>query len=225
MTYLYLICSFFVILKQKKRIMKQDFIPMVIFGILPMIGGILQTMFYGVLLMWSSAAFSLVVVYNFLQQRMIHLDGLTGVWTRASFDYYISQRIKNDDGFGVIFMDIDGLKNINDEFGHIEGDNAIKSAVNLIAGILRKTDVIARWGGDEFVIMLDNVSEKSMEEILERLNSTFHQYNEENKKEYKLECSFGADLFNKSFSSIEQFLNHVDTLMYCNKNMKKSLNI
>lgn len=223
-TYFYLIFSFFIIIKQRKRIVKQDFIPMVIVGILPIVGGIFQTLFYGILLMWSSAAFSLVIVYNFLQQRMVHIDGLTGVWTRASFDYYISMRIKNNDGFGVIFMDIDGLKNINDEFGHIEGDEAIKNSVNLISGILRKTDVIARWGGDEFVIILDSVSEKEMNEVLERINLKFAQYNIENDKSYSIQCSFGADLYNSSFSSIEQFLNHVDSLMYCNKNMKKSLN-
>ncbi|MGE5627640.1 MAG: diguanylate cyclase domain-containing protein [Solirubrobacterales bacterium] len=222
-TYIYLILSFFVILKQRRKIVKQDFIPILIFGIFPILGGILQTMFYGILLMWSSSAFSLVIVYNLLQQRMVHIDGLTGVWTRSSFDYYISMRIKNNDDFGVIFIDIDGLKNINDEFGHVEGDEAIKNAVNLITDILRKTDVIARWGGDEFIIMLDNVSKDDLSEVLDRINSRFAKYNGENTKGYKLECSFGADLFNKNFSSIEQFLNHVDALMYCNKNIRKSL--
>lgn len=63
--YFYLIYSFGLIFKQKKKIVKQEFLPLIIFGILPIIGGLLQTLFYGVLLMWSTCAFSLVIVYNF----------------------------------------------------------------------------------------------------------------------------------------------------------------
>lgn len=57
---------------------------MLIFAGLPLIGGVLQTLFYGYLFMWSGAAFALVIVYIFLQQRMVHLDDLTGAWDRVS---------------------------------------------------------------------------------------------------------------------------------------------
>ncbi|ATW28767.1 GGDEF domain-containing protein [Candidatus Formimonas warabiya] len=222
--YFYLIYSFGLIFKQKKKIVKQEFLPLIIFGILPIIGGLLQTLFYGVLLMWSTCAFSLVIVYNFLQQRMIHLDYLTGAWTRGSFDYYISQRVKQkgNDKFGVVIIDLDGLKQINDEYGHFEGDCAIKTTVVLIKSALRKTDIVARFGGDEFIIILDCESQEGLEKTLERINFRFMQYNIGSKKKYKLEYSLGAEIFDSRYHSIEELLHHVDNLLYNNKKKKKS---
>ena len=222
-TYFYIILSFVLLLKQKKKIFKEEFLPLFVFGILPMIGGLLQTMFYGILLMWSCTAFSLVIVYNFLQQRMIHLDNVSGAWTRSSFDYYISKRVqlKEDEPFGLIFADIDGLKNINDKFGHLEGDFAIKTAIKLIKSVLRENDVIARFGGDEFVIVLNCDTKLTLEKTIERIKVSFVKYNENSDKGYALECSFGADIFDVNSRSLEQFLYHVDNLMYCSKNQKK----
>ncbi|NBJ14659.1 MAG: diguanylate cyclase [Dehalobacter sp. 4CP] len=223
-TYFYLIVSLIHILKRKGKIIKQEWIPMIGFGILPIIGGILQSLFYGVLLMWSCTAFSLVIIYYFLQQRMAHLDNLTGVWTRGSFDYYISRRIhhKADDKFGLIYADLDGLKQINDQYGHSEGDKAIQTAVGLIRSVLRKTDIIARMGGDEFAVIMECDSKEALEKTIERINVSFEAYNKTSGKRYRLEGSFGTDIFDMKYASIEQFLNHVDNLMYSQKRIKKA---
>ena len=221
-TYLYIIYGFILIVKNRRKIVRQEFVPLCIFSVLPMIGGLVQTLFYGTLLMWSGTAFSLVIVYIFLQQRMVHLDALTGVWSRGSFDYYISQRLKqkNNDKFGVIYFDIDGLKNINDSFGHVEGGLAIKTSIAIIKNVIRKNDIIVRMGGDEFLIILDFESNADLEKTINRINASFSEHNKNSGKGYKLECSFGADIFNSDYSSIEQFLRHVDNLMYENKRDK-----
>ena len=222
-TYFYLVYSFILVLKQRKKLVIQEFLPLLIFGILPLVGGLLQTLFYGILLMWSCSAFSLVIVYSFLQQRMIHIDSLTGAWTRGSFEYYISQRVKQDskDRFGMVFIDLDGLKQINDEFGHSEGDYAIKKAVELVKSVLRKSDIIARLGGDEFIIVMDCELKEVLNKTIERISSCFIQYNELSDKKYKLEFSYGADIFNSESHSIEQCLHYIDDLMYENKKNKK----
>lgn len=221
--YFYLLYGLALVLKQRNKFIKQDFIPLFTYGILPTIGGLIQTLFYGTLVMWSSSAFSLVIIYIFLQQRMIHLDSLTGAWTRESFNNYIPQRMKQsaEDKFGIIYLDLDGLKQINDEYGHLEGDSAIKSAVQLLKSVLRKKDIIARLGGDEFVIIVDCDTNEFLNELIEKINTRFTQYNEESVKKYKLECSIGADIYSNNYNSVEQFLHHVDNLMYSNKRMKK----
>jgi diguanylate cyclase (GGDEF) domain len=221
-TYFYLLYSLALILKQRKKVIKQEYTPLLAFGILPVIGGLCQTLFYGVLLMWSSTAFSLVIVYIFLQQRMVHLDSLTSAWTRESFDCYILQTMKQrtDVKFGAIYFDLDGLKQINDEYGHLEGDCALKTTIQLIKSLLRKTDIVARLGGDEFIIIVDCESNEILEKMVERIGLQFLKYNEISGKRYKLECSFGVDIFNSSYTSIEQFLNHIDNLMYSNKKEK-----
>jgi diguanylate cyclase (GGDEF)-like protein len=224
--YIYLVLSFILILIQKNKIVKYEFLPLFVFGLLPLIGGLLQTLFYGILLMWSSAAFSLVLVYNFLQQRMVNLDNLTGVWTRGSFDYYMSKKIEKDkkQKFGAIFIDLDDLKKINDEYGHFEGDYAIKTAAMLIKSSIRKTDILARFGGDEFVIVLETDSLEVLERTINRINLCFKEFNKGSEKKYILGCSFGGDIFNSEYESIEEFLNHVDNLMYQNKRRKKESN-
>lgn len=220
--YLYIIYGFILVVKNRRKIVKQEFVPLCIFSVLPIIGGLVQTLFYGTLLMWSGTAFSLVIVYIFLQQRMVHLDALTGVWNRGSFDYYITQRLrqKNNDKFGVVYFDIDGLKNINDRYGHVEGDLAIKTSISIIKEVIRKNDIIVRMGGDEFLIILDCESNADLEKTIKRINASFSEHNKNSGKSYKLECSFGADIFNSEYSSIEQFLRHVDNLMYENKREK-----
>lgn len=224
--YFYMICSFLPILRQRNKLLKQDFIPIFAFGFFPIIGGVIQTLFYGVLLMWSSIAFSMVMMYCLLQQRMVQLDKLTGAWTRGTFDYYISQRVKekNSSKFGIMFIDMDGLKKINDIYGHIEGDFAIKTTVELIQRTLKRTDIVARYGGDEFIVILDCNSENELEENVERIESCFAQYNKDSIKRYKLKYSCGADIFDPKQNDIEKFLRHIDKLMYDNKKKKRIIN-
>lgn len=222
-TYFYLICILILIVKNKARLSEYEFSLLVTFGLLPMIGGIVQAIFYGSLLMWSSTAFALVVMYSYLQQRMVHLDYLTGVWSRGSFEFYIKKRLSDHDSnrLGIIYCDIDRLKEINDEHGHLEGDSAIKTATRIFKNSIRKTDIIVRMGGDEFIIVLESVTTEILDATLKRINQAFEEYNQSSQKKYELSCSFGSDILNSDFETIEQFIHHVDTLMYENKKSKK----
>jgi diguanylate cyclase (GGDEF)-like protein len=221
--YSFFIYTFIIIWKQRKTVVKEELTPLLVVGILPVIGGVFQSIFYGALLMWSCAGFSLVIVYIFLQQRMVHIDDLTGAWTRGTFEYCISKRVKHrkDGVFGLVLLDVDGLKMINDQYGHFEGDYALKTTVQLIKSVLRKTDIIARTGGDEFLIILDCDTTDDLQSMIERIKSTLQQHNETAKKDYKLDCSIGAELFHSGFKDVEQFMRHVDMLMYENKKLKK----
>jgi diguanylate cyclase (GGDEF)-like protein len=221
--YSYFIYAFIMIWRQRKKILKEEFLPLMTVGILPLIGGVLQSLFYGVLLMWSSAGFSLVIVYVFLQQRMVQIDDLTGAWTRGTFEYCIAQKTKrrSDSSFGLILLDIDGLKAINDRLGHFEGDYVLKTVVRLIKSVLRKTDVIARTGGDEFLIIVDCDTIEDLQSTISRIRSTLRQYNDTANKDYLLDCSIGAEMYHSGFHDIEQLMRHVDMLMYENKRIKK----
>lgn len=221
--YSYFLLAFILIWRRRKLVVKEEFMPLVVVGILPLIGGVFQSLFYGALLMWSCAGFSLVLVYIFLQQRMVHIDDLTGAWTRSTFENSIVKRAKNrrDSVFGLIFLDVDGLKQINDQHGHLEGDYALKTTVELIKRVLRKSDVIARTGGDEFLIILDCESMHEIDTTISRIKATLRSHNETSNKEYQLDCSMGAELFHSGFEDLDQFMRHVDMLMYDNKKLKK----
>lgn len=227
-TYFYILYSLVVVVINRKKLIRHEFIPLFIFNFLPIAGGIGQSVFYGTLLMWSCAAFSLIIVYIFLQERMIQMDYLTGAWNRNSFDHYIMRRSRQngDDKIGIIYADIDCLKEINDEYGHSEGDYAIKTSIDIIRGVLRKQDIIVRMGGDEFIIILDCDSMADLEQTIHRIGDAFMEYNNSCKRNYQLECSFGADIFvSGSNRSMEEFLHHIDNLMYKNKFQKKEQRI
>ena len=222
-SYSYLILGCFWVISHRKKILKGEFVPFLAFGFFPLLGGMIQILFYKILLIWSSAAFSLVVVYIFLQKRMIHLDYLTGAWTRESFFGYFHQRYSQTyEEVPMIFVDIDNLKMINDKYGHIEGDYAIKKSVNIIKNSLRKTDIITRYGGDEFIITLDVEKTKDVERILERINRSFEKYNKYSNKEYKLSVTFGHGSYSKNYETLEKFIGIIDNKMYENKRLKKS---
>lgn len=184
----------------------------------------MQILFYGTLMMWSSAAFSLMVIYIFLQQRMMQYDTLTGAWTKASFEHYIDHLInkeKKQDAFGIIFLDLDEFKSINDSFGHLEGDAALKTSVRLIRSCLGRNDIIARFGGDEFVILAQKCGGNSMVDRINLMKYNFKKYNETSEKEYKLKFSCGYEIFDAKKYNIWQFLNYVDNLMYQDKESKQ----
>lgn len=225
-TYLYIMLGLILIIRKRKMVVDNEFIPLLLFIIFPIVGGTLQTIFYGPLLMWSSTAFSLILIYVLLQQRMVHLDELTGIWSRKSFNYYINCRIKDrrKEDIGIIYCDIDRFKSINDKFGHMEGDQALKATTRIIKSVIHKGDIVVRMGGDEFIIICENELSENIEQISYQLEEAFKKYNQNSGKGYKLECSYGAGVFHLSEYEeyeIDQFLHHIDSLMYENKRNKK----
>ena len=222
--YVYLLMSFILLIKRRKNLVSTDVRFLLIFCLLPMIGELLQGMFYGVLMMWPSSALALSILYLYLQERMVQTDYMTGAWTRFSFEFCLTSKLKSHEStpFGVIYVDIDNLKSINDQFGHPEGDIAIRATVNTIKGMLRKGDSIARLGGDEFGIVLNLQTQEELNAVVERIGKAIDRYNCSSNKPYHLSLSLGAELFHEQeHESVESIINRVDHLMYLKKQQKK----
>ena len=119
-SYSYLLLGFITILRRRRRMLPMDYQFLTLFCLMPMVGSAIQAMVYGVLLMWSSSALALTILYLYLQERMVQTDYLTGAWTRSSFEMYVDQRIHDPEPrpFGLIYLDVDKLKKINDTLGH-----------------------------------------------------------------------------------------------------------
>lgn len=222
-TYVFMIAGSILVLVNFKRMIKHDSWLILGIGIIPVIGGIAQTLVYGIFVMWSSAGIALVIAYLFLQDRMIHLDSLTGAWNRESFFMTYSRRVQlnPDNPFGAIYFDIDNLKMINDTFGHLEGDRAIQIVMKVIREALEDGGIICRLGGDEFIVLIECSDESEIFSLLENIKSAFRNNKEILEKKYHLECSFSAALYTKEFTSINAFLTKLDFLMYEEKFSKK----
>lgn len=224
--YLYLLLGFALIIKNRRKFVKQEYLPLCFLTVLPLIGGLIQSLYYGALLMWSSTAFSLVIIYILLKDRMVQLDYLTGTWDRQTFENFMRQLSKrgSSEKRGVIYIDIDHLKQINDEYGHIEGDHSLKTAIGIIKSAIRKNDIVARLGGDEFGVILnsEDCNRPELDTTVRRIEAAFEAYNANSEKPYPLNCSLGADIYSPSKQSIVSFMDGIDAMMYAQKRNKKT---
>lgn len=223
-TYAYLMLGFLLTLIRRRDLTGQDGLFLVLICLMPLIGGLIQGLFYGALLMWASSALALTIMYLYLQERMMQTDWQTGAWTRHSFEYNLSQRLRQGVGkpFGIAYVDIDNLKQINDRYGHREGDETIKATVRVIKSALRKGDAVARLGGDEFAVFLELDNSDALEKVIQRIHQAVERHNDTSGKAYRLSLSIGAELFREGAdASVEEIISQADRKMYERKREKK----
>ncbi len=167
--------------------------------------------------------------YNYELKSIADRDVLTGLYNRRGFFEIATKMLeeakKIDCPICVFFIDLDNLKQINDNLGHIEGDNALKETATILINSFRKIDLIARVGGDEFVVMSLNKKkdEKLVDSIMKRLINGLKKYNSSSNKPYILSFSVGVNSFNPyEVKAIEHMLTIVDEKLYVEKKRKKS---
>lgn len=153
-------------------------------------------------------------------------DDLTGLYNRRGFITHGNQHLKlayrTKRNCLLYFIDLDGLKRINDNYGHNEGDAAIVNTAKILKLSFRQADILARFGGDEFAVLAVNTYIESIEEILKRLEENIYNFNANNKKPYKLSMSIGIAPFDiAEKANLEDLLKEADRQLYEEKNRKK----
>lgn len=153
------------------------------------------------------------------------IDDLTGLYNRRGFFILAEQGLKAAQRMGtemlLIFGDLDNLKGINDTFGHKEGDQALVDTSQILRETFRESDIIARIGGDEFVILAMNSFGTSAEKLTQRLKKVLKDNHLQTKPAYTLSLSLGIAFFDpRNPCSIDALLAHADKLMYDNKPQK-----
>jgi diguanylate cyclase (GGDEF)-like protein len=113
-------------------------------------------------------------------KQLAYLDGLTGIFNRRFFEMRIAEEIERARRFGhemaVILLDIDYFKRLNDDFGHQLGDEVLRQISSLISSQLRKIDVVCRYGGEEFVVLLSQIHSDQAEAVAEKLRRAVAQW-------------------------------------------------
>jgi diguanylate cyclase (GGDEF)-like protein len=145
------------------------------------------------------------------------IDELTGVHNRRGFFMLGEQQVKVSRRAGgpdlvLLFIDLDGLKKVNDTLGHPAGDKLIRDAANFLRATFRESDIVARLGGDEFVVLA--VSEEShANDIVERLYERLRICNANRLNQPTLAMSMGVSSFRRG-STLETVLAEADRKMY-----------
>jgi diguanylate cyclase (GGDEF)-like protein len=170
------------------------------------------------ILIWPCSAAALLYAYFFIVHTDLKIDSLTGIGNRFSFNEFINMLEKTNarQAWSIVMIDMDHFKEINDRFGHQEGDNALRDMAGIIKGCIRHSDFAARYGGDEFVLAAK--AEDDIEKLISRIQESMNNQNAKKLRPFMLEMSYGHDIFvTKSNRSIESFLRHVDAIMYRHK--------
>ena len=218
--FFYLIYTMILIILKHKRIRKQDFIPILVFAVPPFIGGIIQSLFYGFSLIWACVTISILIIFINIQNDQLHKDYLTGLFNRRQLDKYLQLTIQNIDSrlLAGIMIDLNSFKMINDLYGHSIGDQALQHTADILRKTFRKNDFIARYGGDEFIILGMIKERDDLFKSIERLKENVAQFNAQKIVPYTISFSIGYDSFSgQSETTITEFLKHLDHLMYQDK--------
>ncbi len=145
-------------------------------------------------------------------------DPLTGLWNRRRFEQDLEQQISRCQRYGeraaLVVMDIDGFKQINDELGHLSGDELLCELAAALSSRLRSTDRAARLGGDEFAVLLLCVDEHATEQITAELAMRLRDAAEER---IPLSISIGVSLLDRDSASVNDALQAADRAMYVEK--------
>ncbi len=172
-----------------------------------------------------SMAFSvLIIAYQRANTKMrrFSFDTLTGVYNRRAGFELLEKSYKKAMRSGkkscVCFIDVNGLKDVNDAFGHVVGDELISCVTNAIKKFIKEPNFVIRIGGDEFLIVFVNENSKKAEEIWQQINLEYQRINESENKQFVISVSHGIEEFRFDLNEfIDDIINLADEKMYNEK--------
>jgi diguanylate cyclase (GGDEF)-like protein len=170
----------------------------------------------------------LVENINTAKQRIRALsdrDELTGLHNMRAFarlaeqEHEVASRMER--AYSILMVDIDHLKTVNDTYGHEAGNRAVKLVADALQRLTRSTDVVARYGGDEFIVLLSNADKAAAEEVAQRVrNVVFATTLEVDVKMVRLKVNVGAASFPDNGNALQPVMTTADRLMYKDKELR-----
>lgn len=219
--YGYLIAATIAIVKNRDSLRKANYWPTLLFIVPPVVGGAIQILYYGLLLVWPMVTISVLMVFVFVQFERANTDYLTGLYNRREYESYLHGLERRKKKVGIlagVILDLDRFKSINDLFGHEMGDLALQQMADTIREAFSPGDFIARIGGDEFAVLYFVEKESQAVYPVEKLKDALAAFNKSRLFDFDLELSIGAAVFQpEQDESIVKFIKRLDDLMYQTK--------
>lgn len=214
----YILDSLYLYVKRVKKNGSLKLFPVHIFLIPVILGVVIQAFFVEIAITWTSIAISVTGIMTALKNEIIFTDCLTGLYNREYLEFLHKRACnKKDCWVSGIMIDLNGFKQINDNYGHAEGDLALCIVADLLLKLFSEYGVVTRYAGDEFVIMLNTTDDQLIQKIIKSAKKNFVTENEKNDKLYQLSASMGYAITNLSNETIDDFMNRIDEQMYQDK--------
>lgn len=223
--YCYSIFILFIIIANRRLLSRHDFISMIIFLLPPVICSGIQIFCRNVSLI-CGYAISEIYVYVNLQDDLINTDGLTGIHNRRFLSFALDTFLRQSNHkkyLTGIMLDVDNLKAINDQYGHVIGDKVLIAVATILVQSVDKDDIVARYAGDEFMIVTKTDNEEDVRVLINSIENNRQKYNQTTKLPYTINFSMGYYMCKaQDDNSVDSFLSKVDEAMYCEKREKKA---
>ena len=227
LTYAYFLYALLYTLINKKNTEKKIFLSLLIFPLPPIMGSIIQVAHFGVALIWPGVALALLTIYLNIQNNQLYTDHLTGLYNRRLLDIYLCDCLKNEKkqgSIGVIMLDVDQFKAINDEYGHVIGDQALVETANILKKSVGLDGFIARYGGDEFVAIVSVRDKSDIVRVTQEIQHNIQRFNERRNDQFEISVSMGYEVFPCGGAASENdILSLIDKRMYEEKKEKRPL--
>ncbi len=152
-------------------------------------------------------------------ETLANVDPLTGLFNRRRFEAVIDKEFKRSIRYNLplscLMLDIDHFKKVNDAFGHAVGDGVLRETVKIIQNSIRDVDTVARWGGEEFIIMSPNTSKNNALVVADRIRKSMAGQLFQSVADKKITISIGiADIPDPAINTKEQLINAADLALY-----------
>jgi diguanylate cyclase (GGDEF)-like protein len=159
-------------------------------------------------------------------EQAANRDDLTGLSNRRMLNDYLKNSLarceRNNRELAILFLDLDRFKFINDTLGHDEGDHLLKQVTERLVKSVRKGDIVARQGGDEFIILLEEIDRNQVKEVAERIIESFKSPFLLHNEEYYLTTSIGISLYPQDEGDSQTLIKNADSAMYLAKRCGKN---
>jgi len=210
--------SMFVSMIINRKIINRNMLALALTSMLPIaLASALDMFIYGSRMILNGFFVSVLFFYLFIIRMSSITDYLTNIYNRRGLEEHlkdISKSIRRRD-YSIIIIDMNDFKKINDKFGHTQGDNALRDVGQILRQTVRRGDFVARYGGDEFVVI---AATNSCKTIKDNIKEAVKEFNNKNIRPYKLAMSIGGDVYKENdLRSPSEFLAYVDGLMYSEK--------
>ncbi len=228
--YVYLIWAMVIVIYKMKHCdspaERRDLTYLMMFSVPPILGGIMQGLFYGTSLTWPSVIVSFVIVYIYVLNRQISTDALTGLNNRRMLKRYLDLETNYadiDSRLFLIMLDADNFKSINDTFGHAAGDRALTQIAEILKALCNQRDCfLSRLGGDEFTIVGKDRDGRTLDEMAEEIDARVKDFNASGTEPYQLALSIGRARYAPGTAdTTDALLIAADKSMYAVKLEKK----